>query len=108
MNFTALLPSAHFEVVSCVWTCSVVGVAQSALQTTALDNTETLICVCLEETVRVTLSLSLTVNRYDEDRETMDPGFPRIIGESWNGIPDDIDSAFSLNDIGKHLLFLPV
>lgn len=32
----------------------------------------------------------------------MDPGFPRIIGESWNGIPDDIDSAFSLNDIGKN------
>lgn len=38
----------------------------------------------------------------------MDPGFPRIIGESWNGIPDDIDSAFSLNDIGKDFLFLPV
>lgn len=31
----------------------------------------------------------------------MDPGFPRIIGESWNGIPDDIDSVFSLNNIGK-------
>lgn len=37
----------------------------------------------------------------------MDPGFPRIIGESWNGIPDDIDSAFSLNDIGKAFPFLP-
>lgn len=37
----------------------------------------------------------------------MDPGFPRIIGESWNGIPDDVDSAFSLNDIGKYFLFLP-
>lgn len=47
------------------------------------------------------------MNRYDEDRKTMDPGFPRIIGESWNGIPDDIDSAFSLNDIGKAFPFLP-
>lgn len=37
----------------------------------------------------------------------MDPGFPRIIGESWNGIPDDIGSAFSLNDIGKAFPFLP-
>lgn len=31
----------------------------------------------------------------------MDPGFPKLIAESWNGIPDDIDSAFSLNGIGK-------
>lgn len=37
----------------------------------------------------------------------MDPGFPRIIGESWNGIPDDVDAAFSLNDIGKAFPFLP-
>lgn len=35
----------------------------------------------------------------------MDPGFPRLIGDSWNGIPDDIDSAFSLNGIGKKKLF---
>lgn len=50
---------------------------------------------------------SFAVNRYDEDRKTMDPGFPRVIGESWNGIPDDIDSAFSLNDIGKAFPLLP-
>lgn len=31
----------------------------------------------------------------------MDASFPKLIGESWNGIPDDIDSAFSLNGIGK-------
>lgn len=31
----------------------------------------------------------------------MDPGFPKLIADSWNGIPDGIDSAFSLNGIGK-------
>uniref|UniRef100_A0A8C6PLZ6 72 kDa type IV collagenase n=1 Tax=Nothobranchius furzeri TaxID=105023 RepID=A0A8C6PLZ6_NOTFU len=36
--------------------------------------------------------------RYDEDRATMDPGFPKPIAESWNGVPDGIDAAFSLND----------
>uniref|UniRef100_A0A8C8A0D3 72 kDa type IV collagenase n=1 Tax=Oryzias sinensis TaxID=183150 RepID=A0A8C8A0D3_9TELE len=39
--------------------------------------------------------------RYDEDRKTMDPGFPKLIADSWNGIPDDLDSAFSLNGIGN-------
>lgn len=52
----ALLPSALCEVLSCVWTCSVVGVAQSALQTAALDKAQWLICVCLEKSVGVTLS----------------------------------------------------
>ena len=41
------------------------------------------------------------VYRYDEDRKTMDPGFPKLIGDSWNGIPDDLSAAFSLNGIGK-------
>uniref|UniRef100_A0AAQ5YHD5 72 kDa type IV collagenase n=1 Tax=Amphiprion ocellaris TaxID=80972 RepID=A0AAQ5YHD5_AMPOC len=36
--------------------------------------------------------------RYDEDKKKMDPGFPKLIADSWNGIPDDINSAFSLND----------
>uniref|UniRef100_A0A8C6PPF2 72 kDa type IV collagenase n=1 Tax=Nothobranchius furzeri TaxID=105023 RepID=A0A8C6PPF2_NOTFU len=39
--------------------------------------------------------------RYDEDRATMDPGFPKPIAESWNGVPDGIDAAFSLNDCMK-------
>lgn len=32
----------------------------------------------------------------------MDPGFPKLIADSWNGIPDGIDAAFSLNEIGKY------
>lgn len=43
----------------------------------------------------------LYADRYDEDRKTMDPGFPKLIADSWNGIPDDLDSAFSLNGIGN-------
>lgn len=35
----------------------------------------------------------------------MDSGFPKLIADSWNGIPDGIDSAFSLNGIGK-IIFL--
>lgn len=31
----------------------------------------------------------------------MDTGFPKLIADSWNGIPDDIDASFSLNGIGK-------
>uniref|UniRef100_A0A6Q2XMF3 72 kDa type IV collagenase n=1 Tax=Esox lucius TaxID=8010 RepID=A0A6Q2XMF3_ESOLU len=36
--------------------------------------------------------------RYNEEKKKMDTGFPKLIADSWNGIPDDIDSAFSLND----------
>lgn len=41
------------------------------------------------------------VYRYDEERGAVDPGFPRLIAESWNDIPDGLDAAFSLNGIGK-------
>uniref|UniRef100_A0A3B5LZI7 72 kDa type IV collagenase n=1 Tax=Xiphophorus couchianus TaxID=32473 RepID=A0A3B5LZI7_9TELE len=43
--------------------------------------------------------------RYDESSKAMDPGFPKLIAESWNGIPDDIDSAFSLNGIDYSYFF---
>uniref|UniRef100_A0A8C6VWY5 72 kDa type IV collagenase n=1 Tax=Nothobranchius furzeri TaxID=105023 RepID=A0A8C6VWY5_NOTFU len=43
--------------------------------------------------------------RYDEDRATMDPGFPKPIAESWNGVPDGIDAAFSLNGIDYSYFF---
>ncbi|KAL3992722.1 intraflagellar transport protein [Sarotherodon galilaeus] len=33
--------------------------------------------------------------RYDETSKTMDSGFPKLIADSWNGIPDGIDSAFN-------------
>lgn len=43
--------------------------------------------------------------RYDEQNKRMDPGFPKLISDSWNGIPDNIDSAFSLNGIGENFFF---
>uniref|UniRef100_A0AAQ6A3J1 72 kDa type IV collagenase n=1 Tax=Amphiprion ocellaris TaxID=80972 RepID=A0AAQ6A3J1_AMPOC len=43
--------------------------------------------------------------RYDEDKKKMDPGFPKLIADSWNGIPDDINSAFSLNGIDYSYFF---
>ena len=46
------------------------------------------------------------VYRYDEDSKRMDPGFPKLIADSWNGIPDGIDAAFSLNNIGKKRISL--
>ncbi|XP_045888772.1 72 kDa type IV collagenase [Micropterus dolomieu] len=43
--------------------------------------------------------------RYDEDKKKMDPGFPKLIADSWNGIPDGIDAAFSLNGIDYSYFF---
>lgn len=34
----------------------------------------------------------------------MDPGFPKLIADSWSAIPDDVDTAFSLNSDGKRLM----
>uniref|UniRef100_A0A7N5ZYG4 72 kDa type IV collagenase n=1 Tax=Anabas testudineus TaxID=64144 RepID=A0A7N5ZYG4_ANATE len=43
--------------------------------------------------------------RYDEDKKKMDPGFPKLIADSWNGIPDGMDAAFSLNGIDYSYFF---
>uniref|UniRef100_A0AAY5KR53 72 kDa type IV collagenase n=1 Tax=Esox lucius TaxID=8010 RepID=A0AAY5KR53_ESOLU len=43
--------------------------------------------------------------RYNEEKKKMDTGFPKLIADSWNGIPDDIDSAFSLNGIDYTYFF---
>uniref|UniRef100_A0A7N9AVA4 72 kDa type IV collagenase n=1 Tax=Mastacembelus armatus TaxID=205130 RepID=A0A7N9AVA4_9TELE len=43
--------------------------------------------------------------RYDENNKKMDPGFPKLIADSWNGIPDGIDAAFSLNGIDYSYFF---
>lgn len=63
------------------------------------------VCVCVRELKHKRIILFFLffnhVNRYDEDKKTMDPGFPKLTGESWNGIPDEVDAAFSLNGIGK-------
>lgn len=33
----------------------------------------------------------------------MDPGFPKLIADSWNGVPDDLDATLSMNGEGKRL-----
>merc|ERR1719427_723067 len=43
--------------------------------------------------------------RYNEEKKKMDVGFPKLIADSWNGIPDNIDSAFSLNGIDYSYFF---
>ncbi|KAK5934957.1 hypothetical protein CgunFtcFv8_020360 [Champsocephalus gunnari] len=43
--------------------------------------------------------------RYNEDTKTIDAGFPKLIADSWNGLPDDIDSSFSLNGIDYSYFF---
>uniref|UniRef100_A0A671W4F0 72 kDa type IV collagenase n=1 Tax=Sparus aurata TaxID=8175 RepID=A0A671W4F0_SPAAU len=40
-----------------------------------------------------------------EANKRMDPGFPKLIADSWNGIPDGIDAAFSLNNIDYSYFF---
>ncbi|XP_053472980.1 72 kDa type IV collagenase [Ictalurus furcatus] len=35
--------------------------------------------------------------RYDETNSIMDPSFPKPIADFWNGLPDDLDAALSLN-----------
>lgn len=55
--------------------------------------------------MRIILYVLLCLYRYDENRKAMDPGFPKLIADSWNGIPDNIDSAFTLNGIGKFIVY---
>nr|AGI02587.1 matrix metalloproteinase 2 [Cyprinus carpio] len=43
--------------------------------------------------------------RYNEAKKKMDPGFPKPIADSWSAIPDDVDTAFSLNSDGHSYFF---
>ncbi|CAL8349833.1 unnamed protein product [Merluccius merluccius] len=43
--------------------------------------------------------------RYNEEKKKMDPGFPKLIADAWNGIPDGMDAAFSLNNIDYSYFF---
>uniref|UniRef100_A0A673N4R9 72 kDa type IV collagenase n=1 Tax=Sinocyclocheilus rhinocerous TaxID=307959 RepID=A0A673N4R9_9TELE len=42
--------------------------------------------------------------RYNEAKKKMDPGFPKLIADSWSAVPDDLDAALSLNSDGKRLM----
>lgn len=42
--------------------------------------------------------------RYDEEQHRADQGYPMIISEKWNGIPNNLDGAISLSD-GKTYFF---
>ncbi|CAL8382841.1 unnamed protein product, partial [Arctogadus glacialis] len=42
--------------------------------------------------------------RYNEEKKKMDAGFPKLIADAWNGIPDGMDAAFSLNNIADPAL----
>lgn len=39
--------------------------------------------------------------RYNEAKKKMDPGYPKLIADSWSAVPDDLDAAVSLNSDGK-------
>uniref|UniRef100_A0A8C9SYW7 72 kDa type IV collagenase n=1 Tax=Scleropages formosus TaxID=113540 RepID=A0A8C9SYW7_SCLFO len=43
--------------------------------------------------------------RYNEAKKRMDPGFPKLIADAWNGIPDNLDAAFSLDGNGFSYFF---
>ncbi|KAI1890130.1 hypothetical protein AGOR_G00170460 [Albula goreensis] len=43
--------------------------------------------------------------RYNEGKKKMDPGFPKLIADSWSGLPDNLGAAFSLNGNGYSYFF---
>uniref|UniRef100_A0A671R261 72 kDa type IV collagenase n=1 Tax=Sinocyclocheilus anshuiensis TaxID=1608454 RepID=A0A671R261_9TELE len=43
--------------------------------------------------------------RYNEAKKKMDPGFPKIIADSWSAVPDDLDAALSINSDGHSYFF---
>ncbi|XP_041077695.1 72 kDa type IV collagenase-like [Polyodon spathula] len=43
--------------------------------------------------------------RYNEVKKKMDPGFPKFIGDAWNGVPDSLDAAFQFNGDGFTYFF---
>ncbi|KAJ8252540.1 hypothetical protein COCON_G00218520 [Conger conger] len=43
--------------------------------------------------------------RYNEVKRKMDPGYPKLIADAWNGVPDDLDASFSVNGDGYSYFF---
>lgn len=39
--------------------------------------------------------------RYNEVKKKMDPGFPKLIADSWNAIPDNLDAVVDLQGGGE-------
>uniref|UniRef100_G3PWN0 72 kDa type IV collagenase n=1 Tax=Gasterosteus aculeatus aculeatus TaxID=481459 RepID=G3PWN0_GASAC len=69
-----------------------------------LEETSVFFAGMLEKTKHFSMPF-YCVFRYDEDKKKMDPGFPKLIADSWNGIPDGIDASFSLNGIDYSYFF---
>lgn len=43
--------------------------------------------------------------RYNEVKKKMDPGFPKLIADAWNGVPDNLDAVFQSTGSG-HSYFI--
>lgn len=39
--------------------------------------------------------------RYNEVKKKMDPGFPKLIADAWNGVPDNLDAVLDLSGNGE-------
>lgn len=47
------------------------------------------------------LLLPVSFPRYNEVKKKMDPGFPKLIADSWNAIPDNLDAVVDLQGGGE-------
>ncbi|MBN3290662.1 MMP2 collagenase, partial [Polypterus senegalus] len=43
--------------------------------------------------------------RYNEAKKKMDPGFPKLIADAWNGVPDSLDAALEFQGSGFSYFF---
>ncbi|XP_048371843.1 72 kDa type IV collagenase [Sphaerodactylus townsendi] len=43
--------------------------------------------------------------RYNEVKKKMDPGFPKLIADAWNGVPDNLDAVLDLSGTGFSYFF---
>ncbi|KAK2085069.1 72 kDa type IV collagenase [Saguinus oedipus] len=43
--------------------------------------------------------------RYNEVKKKMDPGFPKLIADAWNAIPDNLDAVVDLQGSGHSYFF---
>lgn len=43
--------------------------------------------------------------RYNEVKKKMDPGFPKLIGDAWNAIPDNLDAVMDVPGSGHSYFF---